>query len=116
MIFSVSRSLGITAFLILAAITGSAQRPELVVQTGHSGGVAGVAFSSDGKLLASAGGDNTIKLWEVSTGTELRTFRGHAYSVNSVAFSPDGKTIASGSVDRTIKFWDVATGSRIADA
>ncbi len=68
---------------------------ELVSQTGHSGPVHSVAFSPDGKTLASGSEDHTVNLWEVSTGKLLRTLEGHSDVVNSVAFSPDGKTLAS---------------------
>jgi WD40 repeat protein len=80
---------------------------------GHSGSVNSVAFSPDGKTLASGGGDNTVKLWEVSTGTELRTLKGHSGAVFSVAFSPDRKTLASGGGDNTVKLWEVATGTEL---
>jgi WD40 repeat protein len=70
-----------------------------------------VAFSPDGKTLASGSADHTIKLWEVATGKEQATLKGHTRVVTSVAFSPDGKTLASGSTDKTIKLWDVTTGN-----
>ena len=77
---------------------------------GHSSLVNSVAFSLDGRTLASLGGrDSTIKLWDVATGREIATLTGY-----SVAFSPDGKTLAFGSGDDTIKLWDVATGREIA--
>jgi parallel beta-helix repeat protein len=75
---------------------------------GHTSYVLSVAFSPDGKVLASGSGDTTIKLWDVATGTLLRTLQGHTDFVFSVAFSPDGKILASGSVDETILLWDVA--------
>ncbi|MDZ8082076.1 MAG: ribosome assembly protein 4, partial [Nostoc sp. DcaGUA01] len=80
---------------------------------GHSSSVISVGFSPDGKTLASASADKTIKLWDVSTGKAIKTLTGHSSSVYSVGFSPDGKTLASGSEDKTIKLWDVSTGKAI---
>jgi WD40 repeat protein len=60
-----------------------------------------------------AGSDKTLKLWDIATGREIRTFVGHTDSVIAVAFSPDGRNALSGSSDRTLKFWDVATGKEI---
>jgi WD40 repeat protein len=71
-------------------------------------GSGSVAFSPDGRLLASGSADNTIKLWEVASGSEVRTLTGHTYLVWSVAFSPDGRLLASGSGDNTIKLWDIS--------
>ena len=77
---------------------------------GHAALVLSVAFSPDGKMLASGSFDNTVKLWNLATGQELRTFEGHKQYVNSVAFSPDGKTLASGSYDGTVRLWNPTTG------
>ena len=74
---------------------------------GHENIVCTVAFSPDGKLLASGSGDNTIKIWNVDKRECIHTFEGHKGSVCSVAFSPDGKRVVSGS--KTIKLWDVDT-------
>ena len=76
---------------------------------GHSQGVTSVAFSPDRKTLASASKDNTIKLWNLQTQTEIKTLTGHSNWVNSIAFSPDGKTLASASNDKTIKLWNLQT-------
>jgi parallel beta-helix repeat protein len=81
--------------------------------TGHTDWVRSVAFSPDGRLLASGSADYTIKLWEVASGREVRTLTGHTWTVTSVAFSPDGRLLASGSRDKTIKLWDVASGSLV---
>src|SRR5215468_9912751 len=91
----------------------SAQKPQLVMQRGHSFVVNSVAFSPDGRTLASGSSDTTIKLWEVTSGRELRTLARHSQEVTSVTFSPDGRTLASGSRDQTVKLWDVASGREL---
>ncbi|MHC4198377.1 MAG: protein kinase domain-containing protein [Planctomycetota bacterium] len=80
---------------------------------GHRGAVQAVAFSPDGSYLATAGADGTAVLWQVSTGTRLRTLTGHKAAVLSVAFSPDGRHLATGSDDRTAALWDARTGGRL---
>ena len=72
---------------------------------GHESVVYCVAFHPNGKILASASYDQTVKLWDVASGKNIATLKGHKSSVSSVAFSPDGKTLASGS-DTELKLWD----------
>jgi WD40 repeat protein len=68
-----------------------------------------VAFSPNGRLIASGSFRGTIRLWDVTTGEEICTLRGHKKTVYSVAFNRDGTRIVSGSADRTIKVWPVET-------
>ncbi len=81
--------------------------------TGHSDSVWSVAFSPDGRTLAS-GSHKTIKLWDVQNQRQIATFTEHSSDVQSVAFSPDGRTLASGSFDKKIKLWDVHSQRQIA--
>jgi WD40 repeat protein len=89
-----------------------AQKPELVAQTGHSTEVTSIAFSCDGKNVASGAVDALI-LWDVASGKQVRTLRGHERGVTSVAFSCDGVLASAGVLDDTIKLWDVRSGKEI---
>ena len=80
---------------------------------GHTNSVYGVSFSPDGKRLASASFDNTVKLWNTTTGEEIKTLKGHTDTVYGVSFSPDGKMLATASGDKTVKLWDTSTGKEI---
>src|SRR5205807_126417 len=79
---------------------------------GHSGEVNSIAWSPDGRILASVSDDHTIRLWDVQTGQLLHILEGHNAIIFSVAWSPDGEALASssGSRDKTIRLWDRQTG------
>ena len=84
------------------------------VATRHSkSGPSGRVLRRMARSLASAGWDNTVRLWDVSTGKELRQFTGHQGTIHAVAFSPDGQTLASASLDRTVRLWEASTGKEI---
>jgi WD40 repeat protein len=75
----------------------------------YSGMVDDVAFSPDGKILASASRGGNIQLCDVATGKHLEPLKGHSNAVQAVVFSPDGRTLASGASDQTVRLWNVAT-------
>src|SRR5262249_19121474 len=76
--------------------------------------VRSVAFSRDGKLLATGEFDKTVKLRDPATGQVRLVLRGHTDKVNGVAFSPDGTLLATASLDKTAKLWDASTGKELA--
>jgi RNA polymerase sigma factor (sigma-70 family) len=76
-----------------------------------SGGIHALAFAPNGKTIASANHDGTVRLFDAATGKQLQVLRGHAHSVVGVIFSPNGKILASGSYDQTVRLWDTTTGA-----
>jgi len=79
----------------------------------HAGGVASVAFSPDGKLLATAGGDNLVRLLDLATGKEMHRLEGHSGFIRTVVFSPDGKLLVSAGNGPAALLWDTATGKEV---
>jgi WD40 repeat protein/uncharacterized caspase-like protein len=84
------------------------QRPKTF--RGHTATITQLQFSPDGKRLASASADKTIKLWNVEKGILIKTFVGHRDRVTAIGFRPDGEVLASGSTDQTIKLWTIPNG------
>ena len=79
-------------------------------KNGHPPWVWSVAYSPDGSMLASGSTDETIRLWDVATGSLLATLSGHTKAVTSVAYAPAGGTLASGGYDNNeVRFWDLAS-------
>ncbi|MBE7472068.1 MAG: hypothetical protein DPW09_18805 [Anaerolineae bacterium] len=87
--------------------------PMKATLSGHTAWVNSVAWSPDGKQLASASDDQTIIIWDVASDQPVLTLEGHTDMINNVAWSPDGKQLASASFDQTIIIWDVATGQQV---
>jgi WD40 repeat protein len=82
-----------------------------LILKGHAGAVSSVAFSPDGQSIVSGSYDNTVRVWDATTGTERHTMHGHKDEINCVAFSPNGQLIVSGSDDNTVRVWDASTGA-----
>src|SRR5262249_40866892 len=82
---------------------------------GHRGHISGLAFDPTGERLASAAADQTVRLWTVPRGQQIRLIRGHRDMAQAVAFSPDGMRLASASADVTVKVWDLTLDPEPAD-
>jgi WD40 repeat protein len=80
---------------------------------GQPGPVRSVRFSLDGRQLAAAGGDKTVRVWDVGSGGNVRTLVGHSDVVEDIDYAPGGKVLASGGRDGTIRLWDVASGQPV---
>jgi hypothetical protein len=83
-----------------------------VTYRGHSQQVFAVAWSPDGRRIASGGGDQTVQVWNAADGSHVFTYRGHVGNVDAVAWSPDGRRIASGGADGTVQIWRIVEESR----
>lgn len=86
---------------------------EIGLLQGHGRAVDKVAFSRDGKLLATAGTDNTIKIWDLAAKRDLITLTGHTANIDSIDFSPDGRLLASAGEDGSTFLWDAKTGEHL---
>ncbi|MCW5910405.1 MAG: caspase family protein [Cyclobacteriaceae bacterium] len=100
-------------FLLASATLASGQSIETIIQKGHELAVVAVAISPDSNYVATASRDKSAKLWELSSGREVRSFLGHQASVISLDFSRDGKHLLTGGNDRTLKIWEVKTGKQV---
>lgn len=97
---------------ILVSSSAFSQSLETVLQQGHELAVVSVACL-DSNYVVTGSRDKSAKLWELSTGREVRTFLGHDFSVTAMAFTPDGKTLVTGSNDKTIRFWNILSGEQL---
>jgi WD40 repeat protein/tRNA A-37 threonylcarbamoyl transferase component Bud32 len=96
--------------VILWDATNGQMLCKLLSLDGHTASVHSVAFGANDTIMASAGDDHMVKLWDTAKREEIRTLKGHSGAVAYVAYSPDGKRLASCGADDSIKIWDVETG------
>jgi WD40 repeat protein len=113
------RTVGLSSRGTIAAVAESnhiqlleiASGKDLCPVAGHRGRIDVVAYSPDGRLLATGGADRVIRLWGWASGKELRVLKGHIGPISALAFTPDGKTLASASQhDKIVSLWDVDSG------
>nr|BEK63709.1 hypothetical protein KPHV_09360 [Kitasatospora purpeofusca] len=86
----------------------------LLTMTGHDGEVLAVVTAPDGHTVATAGADQSVRLWDIGTGATTAVLTGHRGQVLGLALTPDGRTLATGSSDRTVRLWDTASGTTTA--
>lgn len=100
-------------FFFCFPLASLSQSLETVIQKGHELAVVSIAISSDSNYVATGSKDKSAKLWEMSSGREVRSFLAHEATVTSLEFTPDGKMLLTGSNDKSIRLWDVTSGREI---
>jgi WD40 repeat protein len=88
---------------------GQMPKPKFECEAHVPGVYLNVAFSSDGRWLATGGEGYTVKIWDLKTGQDLEPLRGHTGDVCAVAFSPDGRWLATAGEDTTVRIWDATS-------
>ena len=105
-----TKTRGLTLGQALTATADDATQWPFSTLIGHSGSVNAVAVTPNGRRAVSASTDNTVKVWDLASGRELRTLTGHSGPVYAVAVTPDGQLAVSASGDYTLKVWDLVSG------
>ena len=100
--------------LVFFSLHPFSQQVELTVQTGHSASIQSIAFSPGDDIIASAGDDNKIILWDFLTSKQIGVLLGHTKKITGISYHPTEPIIATSSADSTVKFWDTKTGKCVS--
>src|SRR5512138_610247 len=85
----------------------SKDKTEVFIQLGHASTITSVVMTKDNRYIISGSLDKTIKIWDVSNNTLIKTLSGHDLGIKKIAISPDDRYIVSGGRDKTVKLWDM---------